>query len=279
MAVVLAATLEPDRLSVRLNVGGIPAAATTYTISRTSPSGSSTGVRGAVGAPVTGTTAIARDYEVPFDVPVVYTVTVYQDTTVVGTATAAAFTVASHGCDAWLVDLARPTNSLPVTIESMDALDFAVASGVHRVLNRRAPVMTSLPAWTPSTELSVLTDTLDERDQVRALYGTGFPFLLRTDPDQGIGNMYLGLTDFVEERFLPLGDAPQRRFRAACVQVERPDPGLFVPTPPNTYANVKASYATYADMKAAVGTYDQLAYTFPANPDAEPSPPWLPDDI
>jgi len=278
VAVALTATLEPDRLSARLNVTGIPAGATTYTITRTSPSGNSAGVRGAVGAAVTGTTAIARDWEVPFDTTVTYTVTVYQDTTLVGTATAT-FTVTYTDCPAWLVDIARPTNSLPVVIESMRELDFAVAAGVHRVLNRRAPVMTTLPAWTPSTELIVLTNTLTERDQVRALYGTGYPFLLRTDPVQGIGNMYLGLTDFVEERFLSPGDAPERRFRAACVQVERPDPSLFVPTAPNTYANVKATFATYAALKAAVGTYDQLAYTFPANPDANPTPPWLPDDI
>jgi hypothetical protein len=278
MAVALAAALEPDRLSVRLDVSGIPAGATTYTIERLSPSGNTAGVRGAVDTPVTGTTAVARDYEIPFDTQVVYTVTVHQNTTVVGTATAT-FTVTYTGCDGWLVDIARPTNSLPVTIESIHELEFEVAAGVHRVLNRRAPVVTSLPAWTPKTELVVLTDTQPERDRVRALYGTGYPFLLRTDPAQGVGNMYLGLTDFVEERFLAAGDAPQRRFRAACVQVERPDPGLFVPAAPNTYANVKASYATYAALKAAVGTYDQLAYTFPANPDAAPSPPWLPDDI
>jgi hypothetical protein len=279
MAVALAATVEPDRLSVRLETTGIPAGADTYTITRTAPSGNEAGVRGATGAPVTGVTMIARDWEAPFDLELVYTVTVYDGVTVVGTATVTV-TVPWAQCPAWLVDLARPTNSLAAVIESMRELNFDAPAGVHRVLERRAPVMTTLPAYTPTTELIVLADTLSERDRLRNLFGSGYPFLLRTDPAEGIGNMYLGLTQFVEERILTDGYAPQRRFRVACVQVERPDPAVFVPTAPNTYQNVKDTFATYADLLAAVGTYDQLAYTFPDDPDAESAlVPWLPDDI
>ncbi|HKE76628.1 MAG TPA: hypothetical protein VKB57_23625 [Acidimicrobiales bacterium] len=276
MAVTLTATLDAGRLAARLQVDGVPAGADTYTITRTSPSGSKAGVRGAVNATVAIPTQIARDYELPFDVALTYTVTVYDGATVVGTATTT-FTLTYGECPAWLVDLARPTNSLPLTIESMDELQFAAAVGVHRILNRRAPVLTSLPAWTPSSELIVLTDTLGERDQTRALLGSGYPFLLRTTPAQGIGNMYLGVTDFTEERFLRPGVAPERRFKIEVVQVERPDPSIYVPLAPNTYANVKATFATYAALKAAVGTYDQLAYTYPAG--TNPVTPWLPDDV
>jgi len=278
MAVTLTATIEAARLETRLQVDGIPAGADTITIARTSPSGNSAAVRGADNGPVTGPSMIFRDWEAPLDIPLSYTVTVYDGTTIVGTATAT-ITLAWGECEAWLVDLARPTNSLPLVVESLHELDFAVAVGVHRVLNRRAPVMTSLPAWTPTSELIVLTGTLLERDQVRSLLGSGYPFLLRTTPEMGIGNIYFGVTDFVEERFLSLGRQPERRFRVAVVQVERPDPGLFVPTPPNTYAQVNATWASYAEMLAAVGTYDGLLYTFPDSPDASPVIPWLPDDI
>jgi len=278
VAVSLTATLEAARLAARLDVVAIPAGADTYTIERTSPSGATTGVRGAVAAPVSGTRALVRDYELPLDTDVTYTVTIVDGGAVVDTATVT-FRIDYDQCEAWLVDLARPTNSLPVVIERMQELDFDAATGVHRVLNRRAPVMTSLPAWTPSAELAVLTDTLEQRDAVRALWGSGYPFLLRTSPEQGIGNMYLGLTGFVEERLLTVGTAPERRLRAACVQVERPDPALYVPAPPNTYANVKATWATYAALHAAVGTYDALAYTYPATPEASPVVPWLPDDV
>lgn len=279
MAVALAVELEEERLAALLTVSGIDTAvADTFTLVRTSPSGSEAGVRGATNAPVTAATELVRDYELPFDTPVTYKVTVYDGGTVIGTASVD-YRIDYNQCDAWLVDLARPTNSLPATIQSMSELSYDAATGVHRVLDRRTPVMTSLPAWTPAAELVILTGTLAERDQVRALYGSGFPILLRTSPEEGVGNMYLGVTGFREERFLTDGYAPERRFDADVVQVERPDPNLFVPTPPNTYANVKATWATYADMQAAVGTYDELAYTFPANPDGNPVIPWLPDDI
>lgn len=279
MAVTLAASLDPERLAVRLQVDGVPAGADTYTISRRSPSGNSADVRGASGAPVAIPTQIARDYEAPFELDLVYTVTVYDGSSSVGTASVT-FRLEWDDCDAWLVDLARPLNSLPTTIESLRQLQFEMPAGIHRILNRRAPVLTTLPAYTPAAELVVLTDTLDERDRVRNLLGSGYPFLLRTVPEQGIGNLYLGLTSFSEERILSDGYRPQRRFSVQCVQVERPDPAVYVPVAPNTYANVRADYATYAALKTAVGTYDQLAFTFPSDPDWEAAfPPWPPDDI
>lgn len=278
MALALTVSLEPDRLSARLDVTGIVAGADTFTITRTSPSGNVAGVRGAVDAAVTSTEELVRDYEAPFDLALVYKVTVYDGATVVGTASVA-FTIPFAECEAWFVDLARPTNSLELTVENLAELAFEAAAGVHRVLNRRAPVLTTLPAWTPSGELSALTDTLAERDAMRDLLGSGYPFLLRTSPELGIGNIYFGVTGFVEERFLALGWAAERRFRIAVVQVERPDPFVYVPLAPNTYANVKASFATYAALKAAVGTYDELAYTFPAGTVASPINPWPPDDV
>lgn len=277
MAVALAVSLDAERAAAKLDVSGLPAGADTFTIERTSPSGSVAGVRGAVDAPVTGTSLTVRDFEVPLDTSVTYALTVYDGTTVVGTASAI-FRVDYGLCDAWLVDIARPTNSLVVTIESFAELAYAIPSGIHRVLDRRAPVVVALPGWTPSAELIVLTDTLDDRDKARYLLGSGYPFLLRTNPDQGVGNIYLALTDFVEERFLSLGEQPERRFRIACVQVERPDPAVYVPLAPNTYTNVKATYASYTALTAAVASYDALAYTYPAGV-TSPLPPWPPDDI
>jgi len=279
MALALAASLEAARQSARLDLTGVPAGAATYTITRTSPSGNTAGVRGAVDAPVSIPEQIAHDWELPFGVDLAYQAEIFDAAgTVLGTA-AATFRLDWADCDAWFVDLARPTNSLAQVIVSMTELTFEVAASVHRVLNRRAPVLTSLPAWTPSTELIMLTETLSERDQMRALLGAGYPFLLRTAPIMGVGNLYLGILGFVEERFISLGADPKRQFHIQCVQVERPDPALFVPTPPMTYQQVNDSWASYAALKAAVGTYDQLAYTFPAGGGSSPVIPWLPDDI
>ena len=270
-------SLEPNQMAVRVDVDAIAAGGETVTITRMPPSGHTAAVRGAVDVPLGGSSShVARDYEAPFDLELTYTAEISVGGSVVETATAM-ITVVWDECDAWLVDLARPTNSLPVLIESMRELSYDTPTGVHRVLNRRDPILTSLPAWTPTSELIVLTDTEGERDQVRALYGAGYPFLLRTSDEMGIGNMYLGVTGFVEERILSAGVAPERRFRTSVVQVARPDPASFTPVPPNTYANVHAAYATYAEMRAAVSTYDELAYIQAGA--TGPVVPWLPDDV
>ena len=182
VAVALAVTLDEARLAARLEVTGIPVGTDTLTIEREVPSGNVAGVRGASDRNVAGfSSLIVRDYELPFNLDLVYTVTVYDGTTAVGT-DSESFRIDYVDCDPWLVDLAQPTNSLPVLVESMSELAYGAAVGVHRVLNRRAPVLTALPAWTPSSELVVLTDTLTQRDQLRALFGSGYPFLLRSDP-------------------------------------------------------------------------------------------------
>jgi hypothetical protein len=176
------------------------------------------------------------------------------------------------------VDLARPTNSLQVVIESLAELAYSVPSGIFRVLDRRTPVVVALPAWTPGTELVVLTDTELDRDKCRYLFGSGYPFEVRTDPAQGIGNLYLAASEYVEERFLSLGTATERRFRISCVQVDRPDPSIYVPLAPNYYANVKATYADYAALLAAVPSYSALAYQYPSGV-TNPLPPFPPDDV
>lgn len=272
-------TAEGNRADARLQLDDLPAGAASYTIERRSPSGNVAGVRGAVGVEVSGPVVIVRDFEVPLDIPLVYTATVYDaNGNVLATATVE-FTLVWGRCEAWLVDLARPSNSLRVVIESMTTLDFELPVGVHRVLDRRAPILTTLPAWTPDTELVILTTTLLERDQVRALYGSGYPFLLRTAPIMGIGNAYFGLTDFKEERFLAPGAAPQRRFIAECVQVERPDPILFTPEPPNSYADVREEFADYETLRDEVASYDDLLYHFAEIGVVDPVTPWLPVDV
>jgi hypothetical protein len=281
MALALVVTLEAPKLAARLDVSGITSGTMkTLTVNRSSPSGAVAGVRGAVGVVIASgqTTFLTRDYELPLDTTVTYTVTAYDaGGSSVGTASAI-FRIDYAACEAWLVDIARPLNSLQLMIESMIELEYALPSGVHHVLDRRDPVVTALAAYTPESELVLLTDTLEQRESARALLGSGYPFLLRTIPEQGIGNMYLAASEFVEERILTLGTAPQRRWTISCLQVERPDPSIYVPLAPSTYAIVKTTYASYTALKAAVASYDALAYSYPTGV-TNPILPWPPDDV
>ena len=256
-------TLEPDRKAVRIDAT-CAAGATGLYLWRVSPSGHLAYVRGWAPGTVTGATpVIARDYEAPLELELDYYAQASDATGLGATGGPHSITIDAGECEAWLIDLARPVNSLPILIESFEELHYEAATGVHRVLGRRAPVLTSLPAWTPTGELILLTDDLAERDAMLGVLGSGFPVLVRTHPILGIGNLYAGVTDWVEARIVPAGAAPYRRFRVAVVQVERPDPALFTPSVPNTYAAVKASFVDYAEVLALAHTYDNLAEHLP----------------
>jgi len=280
VAAALTLVRDPIREAVVATLSGVPVGGT-YTLSRVGPSGTPAGVRGAVAAEWGADPTMVRDWEVPFGVPLTYTATWWDASGAEVAQVSEDYTHPWTDCRAYLVDLARPTNSLPLVVASFSPLDYEVPSGVIRVLDRRDPVVITLPAWTPDAELVVLCDTLAERDQVRALLGAGYPFLLRTDPAQGIGNLYLGVTDFKEGRPIALGTAPQRQFAIDVVQVRRPDPSVFSPVPPNTYQHVMDTFDTYADLRAGVVNYDALMYAFPAVGEVPTQAvrPWLPSDV
>jgi hypothetical protein len=277
--VTLDAAYEEARAAVRLTVAAFPAGTVTVTVQRTGPSGVAAAVRGAVAAAVAGASFIVRDYEAPLGVQLTYRVTAYNAAGAALGFEEELFALPAQAWDdPWLVDLAFPTNSQQVTVESLRELAYATPVGVHRIIDRRDPVLTSAAAWTPSGELVFFTHDELERDRARASLGTGVPVLLRTPPEQGVGNIYLGVQSFVEERPRVALYWP-RRFRCQVVQVGRPDPSIFIPAPPVTYELLEQEYGSYAEL-LAVGSYDDAAYDYPAAAsEVGFAIPWLPDDI
>jgi hypothetical protein len=271
----LAATVEPDVKSVRLDYTA-PALTVTVTITRTGPSGTPATVRNWQDAPAVAGAIIARDFEAPIGVPLTYTATAKNVAgTVIDTATAT-ITVPSAGCsDTWLNDLARVANSMLVGIESLPDLEHPVPNSVHEIITRRAPIVTSDIAHTPAF---VLTDTLDDRDQARSILGNGVPVLLRTPPEDGIGNLYFSVLGFNEQRIVTSGTVPARRFVIQGRQVQRPDPALYAPIGVATYAHVKATFATYTALKAGRANYDAVLYDWAGSSPSD-IVPWPPDDV
>ena len=276
----LDATYDPTRAGVVLTATALPAGTATVTIERTGPSGTAAGVRGAVGAAAEpGVTFITRDYEAPLGLPLTYTLTAYNASGgSLATATDTIELPASALDNPWLVDLAFPLNSQQINVEALRELAYETPSGVHRIVSRRAPVLTSGLTWTPSGELVFVTGDELAHDRARSTLGTGVPVLLRTSPAQGVGNLYFGVTGFVVERASRIAMEDARRFRVQLVQVDRPDPSIYEPLPPNSYALVKAEYASYAALRAAVASYDALANEFPGG-GTSPYAPWPAEDV
>lgn len=274
----LTATVEPEVKSVRLDYT-VPSAGRSLWITRAGPSGTPAGVRGATGVAVAAGAVIARDFEAPIGVPITYTAQSFNSSGAVVDTKTVTITVPSAGvCDMWLNDLARVTNTILVTIASLPELDYAAPNNIHDIIARRDPIVSSDIAHTPAFELSFTTDTLDQRDQARSLLGNGVPVLLRTPPEDGIGNLYFAVLDYKEQRIVTPAATPDRMFVVNGRQVQRPDPTLYAPLGVATYAHVHSTYATYSALHAGRVSYDAVLYDWSG---ATPSDivPWLPDDV
>jgi hypothetical protein len=275
---MLTATIEPDVKSVRLDYT-VPAGGVTATISRAGPSGVPAGVRGAYPMPATPGPLIVRDFEVPIGVPVTYTAETFDAAGTVLDTDTVTITIPSGGvCDTWLNDLARVANTLRVTIVSLPELNYVVPASVHDIIARRDPIVSSDIAHTPSFALAFTTDTLGQRDQARATLGNGVPVLLRTPPEDGIGNLYFSVLDYKEQRIVTAGDTPARQFTVDGRQVQRPDPRLYLPLGVGTYQHVKDEFPTYEDLEAGRANYDAVLYDWAG---AGPSDvvAWPPADV
>jgi hypothetical protein len=272
-APTLALELDEPHAAWKITVG-LPVGATLLELWRISQqTGHLAHVRGWVARDVTGqATALA-----PLGVPVTY----YARATVAGRASdvGQAGPVTLDDARDWLVDLARPTNTFPVLVEALPALDYDGPTGVHRVLERRDPVLTTSTLWTPTGTLSLVTGTREERDRARAILGAGVAVLLRTPPEEGVGNLYLGVVRVTEQRLSRFALHDDRRFLVDVVQVARPDPSTFVPLAPLTYTQRLAEWPTYRDVVDTGLSYQELAYTFPAGAITPGGLPWLPDDV
>ncbi|MBO0743675.1 MAG: hypothetical protein J2P43_01555, partial [Candidatus Dormibacteraeota bacterium] len=257
----MTADVEPTVRDVRLTYV-VAAGGATVSFTRIGPSGVTSAIRGWVNRPATPNTTVApRDFEAPIGVPITYTAQTLDASGAVIDTETVTITIPSQGCgDTWLNDLARTQNTMRVLIETLPELDYPVPNSVHEIITRRAPIVSSDIAHTPQFELSFITDTLDQRDRARATLGNGVPVLLRTPPEDGIGNLYLAVLGFKEQRMVTRGVEDDRRFVVTGRQVERPDPILYVPGAPTTYDEVKARFATYQDLKDQRVNYDAVLY-------------------
>lgn len=246
-------------------------------ITRTGPSGVEAAVRGYDPYVVAADeTLIARDYEAPVGVPLVYQCTVDEAEPPVSPDTVTI--PSSSSDDPWLVDLVRPTNSQRVTVQALPELAHDAPAGVHWVLNRRAPIFAGDLAHTPTFELTFVVADEDARDRARATLGNGVPVLLRTPPEQGVGNLYFAVPGWKQQRISRLALHADRRFVVSALQVDRPDPALYVPIPPNTYARLLETHDDYAAVEAAYATYDAMLYDYDAAVGPIDVQPWPPRD-
>lgn len=277
----LTATVDAGVDAVILTYEVTTPQARTISISRTGPSGTPAYVRGYASAPAVAGSVLVRDFEAPIAVPLTYTLIskgVTGDTIDTLTATVTVPVQGRPGCDTWLNDLARVGNTMRVVVQSLEELEYPVPTSVHEIVTRRDPIITSDIAHTPAFELQFLTATDAERDKATALLGNGIPVLLRTPPEDGIGNLYLSVLGYSEQRLVVEPTVKDRRFVVSGRQVTRPDPTLYQPIGASTYTKVRDNYTDYAELRAERVNYDAVLYDWTGTQAAD-IVPWPPTDV
>ena len=274
-APTLALALESAVGAVRITVG-VPAGAASLYVQRTAPDDPGVYVRGAAGSPVAPGAVVLRDYEAPVGADLEYAAWV---TNLAGEASTQASAgpveiPSSPSDDPWLVDIGRPSNTQRVTLDHLAELDYVVNAGVHNIIGRRDPIVTSDIALAPAFELSFYTLDEGAREKARSALGSGFPVELRTAPEQGVGVLYLAVLGWKEQRPSRIAFHAERRFAVQAQQVVAPSPTLYAPLPPVTYDSLEAAVADYAALDAAYPDYDSIAIDFDLGGGASDSEPW-----
>lgn len=251
---------------VRLE-GSVGAGTLEADLYRTGPSGVRAYVRGMVDVAAVGPSAIdVVDYEAPFGVAVDYVLVARN---VDGETESAVVTVTVDVDDDWLVDLDDARNTGPVIVESFAELEYPSQQGVHRIIGRRTPIVTSDLRWTPTGRLVLVTLTVADGRRVRDALGSSSPLLFRSRIERGVGNMYvLPLGSVTEGRTSRIATEPSRRWTVDVVEIDRPDPSLYLPLA-LTWAEVVATWATWADVIAARVTWGDLLYDRTGLPDSD----------
>lgn len=163
--------------------------------------------------------------------------------------------------EAWLKDPAHPGLNRVVEITNMPVPTRSRRRGVHDVIGRAAPVVTSDVRLTRRGDFTVRTDTADQADSLLALVDGTVQLLQVPAAQGGAFEMYIGITDVDEDRLARDANgfnARERLWTLPFVEVERPfDDGI----------DAVAELLPLTYDEAALFTYEELAELFPTYAD------------
>lgn len=252
MVATLTGTLDPAhaRVSVALTWTDPTPDPSSALIERVNADGSVVPVRGADPAPLVAGQWVGDDYEAPLDESFYYQAS---STEVPGTViTSATYELASSG-DTWLKHPGRPFLNVKVKPTKAPDLTRPIEQGVFDVLGRSRPIATSMLRRSERGELSLRTDTDNERVALLALLQDGVPLLLATPSGYGLGSRYLAIGELLEARLTTYGKEPARYWTLPFTVVDRPSGGALAAG--NSWSDVVGSYPSWSQLLASEGTW------------------------
>jgi len=151
----------------------------------------------------------------------------------------------------YLSDPIIPSYSMWTGLLNIASLERAARRDLLVVYGRHAPIALSEKRATVNTTLTLMTNTLIERESMIRIIDSGRIIMLR-NPDVRYPetNWYMSLGDVSEERILPDHRDPRRRWRVDIQLVDRPA-GSIASIDGQTWGEAKNEYPTWGALKAA----------------------------
>lgn len=142
-----------------------------------------------------------------------------------------------------------PSYSMWIGLLSIAPLERAARRELLVVYGRHAPIALSEKRASVNTTLTVMTNTLNEREALIRIINSGRIIMMR-NPDSRYPETqwYMSLGDVSEERILPDHRDPRRRWKIDVQLVDRPS-GSIASIDGQTWAEAKSTYPTWKNLK------------------------------
>ncbi|MFF5703389.1 hypothetical protein ACFY7H_12910 [Streptomyces sp. NPDC012794] len=234
------------------------------TVWRVLADGSRTLVRGPNGLisqdPITSDQVVIEDYEAPLDTSVTYYIqTVASVGAAVASRTTDAAVIASGDPNyAWLKDPGSPQRNRKVMMAQAPSWQRPIQAAAHRVRGRRNAVTFSDVRSGLEGELSIHTETDEERAALHLLLDSGTVLLWQAAPGHGVDDMYVSIGAVTEDRGGGRADDSWRTWNLPVTQTDMPTTVGVAGSAGRTWQDILSENGTWADVLSRHSTWEDV---------------------
>lgn len=254
---------NPETASVTLTLRELPVGQL-LTVYRYGEDGIRTPVRGSSGLiqeqEITSDLMVIEDYEVPLGVSLWYRVEYHTvGATLVSTRGIGALTIDPGDPQyAWLKDPGRPFRNIRVMVQRAPDWQRPVEQAEYRVRGRRNSVVLSDVRGGLEGDLTIWTESDDQRAALHWLLDSGNTLLWQAAPGMGVSDMYVAVGEITEARTSPEAGEQWRSWTLPLKQVDMPVTTGVDGTAGRTWQDVLSEHATWQDVLDNYATWEDV---------------------
>ncbi|KOU41251.1 hypothetical protein ADK55_29090 [Streptomyces sp. WM4235] len=241
----------------------------TLTVWRVLTGGARTLVRGSTGLidgdVIAADQLVIEDAEAPLGVPVYYYVEILPPggTTPESRTSATVTITAGDPNYAWLKDPGRPQRNMLLMVARAPVWQRPVPQAEYKVRGRRNSVVLSDVRGGLEGDLTIFTQTDEERESLHRLLDSGSVLLWQANPGLGVDDMYVNVGAVSEDRGEAIASDPWRTWSLPMKQADMPTSVGVAGSAGRTWQDILTENATWADVLAKYATWEDVRLNRP----------------